>query len=382
MTDRSDQCSSLLHLQRDVENLNPSILSALLNGGRALNNLSSQQLLQTGFFPAHVSGGSSLFSTSTVMSNPELLAALSRNVRSPFHTDPLAALSLARAQQQVSLNLSSMAASASNRRGGGLLEALKFDVSSSVQNEVSVSEAYQRGREEAFLSLLRSGAVRQPTCVDPVPSSPVAPSLATSTNVALGTVADLVSPKDSNTRALETLGTDARRKTNAPYFDASSLDDPDEGTLSNRRTRGGVTEPFPEKLHRMLRETLEIGKTDIISFYPHGRAFGIHHPERFCREIMPKYFKQSRLSSFQRQLNLYGFTRISSGPDCGGYYHELFLKGRPALSIHMRRVGVAQGTSTTKGCPRVSNAVVPTGATPDFYSMAPVKERDLPRNCN
>lgn len=83
---------------------------------------------------------------------------------------------------------------------------------------------------------------------------------------------------------------------------------------------------------------------------PHGRAFAIHHVERFCREIMPRYFKQSRLSSFQRQLNIYGFSRIttpeqdSGEPPCA-YYHELFLKGRPALTIHMRRVGVPQHSS-------------------------------------
>jgi hypothetical protein len=118
----------------------------------------------------------------------------------------------------------------------------------------------------------------------------------------------------------------------------------------------------------MLRETEEAGESDLISFFPHGRAFAIHHVERFCREVMPRYFKQSRLSSFQRQLNLYGFTRITSGPDTGGYYHELFLKGRPALVIHMRRGGVPKPTRII----RTNKPAVPA-ATPDFYSMAPVK---------
>jgi hypothetical protein len=39
---------------------------------------------------------------------------------------------------------------------------------------------------------------------------------------------------------------------------------------------------------------------------------------------MPKYFRQSRLSSFHRQLKGLG---INNGPDAGGYYHELFLRG-------------------------------------------------------
>lgn len=62
---------------------------------------------------------------------------------------------------------------------------------------------------------------------------------------------------------------------------------------------------------------------DIVSFYSHGRAFGVHDMERFIEEVMPKYFKQSKWNSFARQLNLYGFMRLASGPDSGGYYHEV-----------------------------------------------------------
>eukprot|EP00540_Astrosyne_radiata_P023174 CAMPEP_0116865142 /NCGR_PEP_ID=MMETSP0418-20121206/25231_1 /TAXON_ID=1158023 /ORGANISM="Astrosyne radiata, Strain 13vi08-1A" /LENGTH=209 /DNA_ID=CAMNT_0004500477 /DNA_START=124 /DNA_END=753 /DNA_ORIENTATION=- len=175
--------------------------------------------------------------------------------------------------------------------------------------------------------------------------------------------------KDSNEEALEALGSSCleRRKNKSPYFDASALQDPDPIALANRRTRGGVTEPFPEKLHRMLKEVEKEGKQDVVSFYPHGRAFGVHKPERFASEIMPKYFKQSRLSSFQRQLNLYGFTRINTGADAGGYYHELFLRGRPALSIHIRRVGVPQAVPRRRGVKAHDSSV-----DPDFYSMAPI----------
>jgi hypothetical protein len=159
------------------------------------------------------------------------------------------------------------------------------------------------------------------------------------------------------------------RDDESSYFDASTLEDPDEQTLAKRRTRGGVTEPFPEKMHRLLQDCEENGEADVISFFPHGRAFTIYHVERFCREVMPRYFKQSRLSSFQRQLNLYGFRRITSGPDAGGYYHEWFLKGRPALSIHMRRVGIAKANGIPRSLPRPSQHL----PTPDFYSMAPIQ---------
>jgi hypothetical protein len=169
----------------------------------------------------------------------------------------------------------------------------------------------------------------------------------------------------NNSNTLKALGSSIRKKT-SPYIDASAVADPHPTDLAVRRTRGGVTEPFPEKLHRMLQEVEEAGDGDIISFFSHGRAFGVHDPERFVTKIMPTYFKQSRLSSFQRQLNLYGFTRVSSGTDTGGYYHELFLKGRPALCVHMRRVGVPQGEDRRK---------IKSGAKkaePDFYMMKQV----------
>lgn len=164
---------------------------------------------------------------------------------------------------------------------------------------------------------------------------------------------------------LAALGNSMRKKS-SPYIDASAMADPPEFELARRRTRGGVTEPFPEKLHRMLIEIEKDGNAHIISFFPHGRAFGIHDTDQFEEKIMPKYYKQSRLSSFQRQLNLYGFTRIVSGPDSGGYYHELFLKGRSALCTHMRRVGIPKGVDRRK-----IKSTPLHKKEPDFYGMRP-----------
>ena len=222
-----------------------------------------------------------------------------------------------------------------------------------------VTEAYERGRQEAVFSLLQSGMV------DP------AAAMAFSKNVGTGQAASM----------LDRVGTHSveHRQKNQPYFDASALKDPDSTSLSLRRTRGGVTEPFPEKLHRMLRDAEANGKSECISFFEHGRAFAIHNHSRFCREIMPTYFKQSRLSSFQRQLNLYGFSRITSGPDSGGYFHELFLKGRPALAIHMRRVGVPKAPTERT----LLRSTIPKSDAPDFYNMDPIQKLEpLPKQGN
>lgn len=108
-------------------------------------------------------------------------------------------------------------------------------------------------------------------------------------------------------------------------------------TTGDRR-RKGRTGTFPQKLHQMLMDLeRQEGGRDIASFLPHGRAFAIHKPRDFVKHVMPKYFRMSRFSSFQRQLNLYDFQRITEGPDKGSYYHELFVQGRPILSTMMKR---------------------------------------------
>ena len=57
-----------------------------------------------------------------------------------------------------------------------------------------------------------------------------------------------------------------------------------------RKKTGGVTQPFPEKLHEMLRhEATEDPASAIVSWLPHGRAFIVRRPKEFTTTIMPKY---------------------------------------------------------------------------------------------
>jgi hypothetical protein len=99
------------------------------------------------------------------------------------------------------------------------------------------------------------------------------------------------------------------------------------------------SESFPEKLHRLLLDVEYEGNADIISFTPDGLAFQIHKPKEFFDKIVPKYFNQSHLSSFKRQLNLYGFEVIANGAFKGAYVHPDFQIMRPQLCrlIHRRK---------------------------------------------
>ena len=75
------------------------------------------------------------------------------------------------------------------------------------------------------------------------------------------------------------------------------------------------------------------------------------------------------MTSFQRQLNLYGFSRITRGLDAEGYYHELFLRGKPYLAENMVRQRI-KGT-------KIKGAANPD-EEPDFYSM--VRRRKAERD--
>jgi len=88
---------------------------------------------------------------------------------------------------------------------------------------------------------------------------------------------------------------------------------------------------FPEKLYNMVVEMEQEGQQNVVSFVDDGKAFLIHHPRLFESDVMPLYFSSSRMSSVQRQLNIYGFQRITEGPFRGAYRHRCFLKGQPEL---------------------------------------------------
>lgn len=129
--------------------------------------------------------------------------------------------------------------------------------------------------------------------------------------------------------------------------------------------RGGVVVPFPWKLHEMLERIEMDGFSSVVSWQPHGRSFMVHKPDEFVQRVMPIYFNQTKFASFQRQLNLYGFRRFTSGQDKGAYYHSMFLRGKRYLCTNMNRKKI-KGT-------RVRKAMKP-GSEPNFYEM-PFMER-------
>lgn len=281
------------------------------------------------------------------------------------------------------------------------------------QSSSTVENVLEPDVTSSFNSLLRTSVLQTTllqTKIQPLPSTTNISdpnrlvdqaAVTAGANTTFGTVAASASSKpqavqqDSTfeqkrciAQMLQTIGSTLRQRSD-PYIDCAGLGQdenveannslPDKNVFqlpvqsSKASKKCGVMEPFPQKLFRMLHETEEQGLTDIVSWSPHGRVFRVHQQDRFIAEIMPRYFQQTKWSSFTRQLNLWGFFRVmtTTSPDLGGYYSELFLRGHPLLCLYMKRVN----TSTLCGRPDRRKFKIPVDhnvvgcSDPDFYAM-------------
>lgn len=144
----------------------------------------------------------------------------------------------------------------------------------------------------------------------------------------------------------------------AVVSDDSSADSDQE--MPTASTKGGVPCQFPRKLHEMLDYVVVQGLEHVVSWQPHGRAFRVHKPKEFAKFVMPLFFGQTKYASFQRQLNLYGYSRFTHGTDKGAYYHACMIRGNPQAVRGMVRRKI-KGTSSRRW--------VSPDEEPDFYRL-------------
>ena len=120
-----------------------------------------------------------------------------------------------------------------------------------------------------------SAAIESPA--SPASSAPTTPS---------STIAP--SPAKMGVTTAPSAAADVPRKRGVPhiYRDYSAVPD----TIGYvRKKTGGVTQPFPEKLHELLERENE---PTVISWLPHGRAFLVRKPKEFTQDVMPRYVMQ------------------------------------------------------------------------------------------
>lgn len=140
----------------------------------------------------------------------------------------------------------------------------------------------------------------------------------------------------------------------------------EEKVILDSAQQNPLVASFPMKLFMMLEQVEADGNAHIVSWQVHGRCFVVHEPELF-KELLPRYFSLSKVSSFQRQLNLYDFTRLTRGKDKGGYYNEFFLRGRPHLLSKVQRIKVKGTGVRARSNPEQE---------PDFWTMPYVGSED------
>ncbi|BFZ19161.1 hypothetical protein BsWGS_22197 [Bradybaena similaris] len=86
---------------------------------------------------------------------------------------------------------------------------------------------------------------------------------------------------------------------------------------------------------------------ELIHWDSSGTSFHVYDQQRFSREILPLYFKHNNIASFIRQLNMYGFRKVTH-IDQGGlkiekddlqFQHQYFQRGeRDMLQFIKRKV--------------------------------------------
>ena len=98
-----------------------------------------------------------------------------------------------------------------------------------------------------------------------------------------------------------------------------------EKATTTSSSSSSMMKTFPYILYEILND--DSRSKSPIMWLPHGRAFRMDK-KKFATDVMPLYFKATKMSSFKRQLNLWGFKLIV----CFGdevLWRESFVKDHP-----------------------------------------------------
>lgn len=143
-------------------------------------------------------------------------------------------------------------------------------------------------------------------------------------------------------------------------------------TPSKKAVDRELRQPFPVKVYEMLENADKKQFSHAVSWNPQGTGFMVHDKNSFTKLIVPDYFNLTKYKSFQRQvspkrivllsfsifafvysrfvrdtflhaqtlqLSLYGFQRVTVGPNKGLRYHEKLRRGELELVRQMKPIG-------------------------------------------
>ncbi|KAF7242056.1 Heat shock factor protein 3 [Varanus komodoensis] len=125
--------------------------------------------------------------------------------------------------------------------------------------------------------------------------------------------------------------------------------------------------PVPGFLAKLWALVEDSGSDDVIAWGRNGQNFCILDEQRFAKELLPKYFKHNNLSSFIRQLNIYGFRKVialengmmtSDKNSAIEFQHPFFKRGKANLLGNIKRKVSAVRAEDLKLCPESLHKVL------------------------
>ncbi|CBN80169.1 Putative Heat Shock transcription factor [Ectocarpus siliculosus] len=98
----------------------------------------------------------------------------------------------------------------------------------------------------------------------------------------------------------------------------------------------GAPQTFASKLFNVL-QAAEGKKGSPVSWCLEGNSFTVHNDKDFETQVLTANYRHGKFSSFQRQLNMYGFRKVA---DCSDrtYSHPFFRRDQSDLLAQVRRV--------------------------------------------
>ncbi|CAF0929653.1 unnamed protein product [Adineta ricciae] len=122
---------------------------------------------------------------------------------------------------------------------------------------------------------------------------------------------------------------------------SSNLGNGNNAEYNHPSTQSTIT-AFLAKLWALVNDPL---CDDLITWDVSGASFHVYDQSRFSREILPRYFKHNNFASFIRQLNMYGFRKISNiehgslknERDDIEFAHPHFVRGQESLLELIKR---------------------------------------------
>ncbi|PHT54510.1 hypothetical protein CQW23_08972 [Capsicum baccatum] len=123
------------------------------------------------------------------------------------------------------------------------------------------------------------------------------------------------------------------------------MSDHDKSLLDYVVMRKSSPSPFLLKTYMLVENP---ATDDIVSWNSDGSAFVVWQPAEFARDLLPTLFKHSNFSSFVRQLNTYGFRKVTTSR--WEFSNDKFKKGKRDLlcDIHRRKAWTNNNNNNKK----------------------------------